>query len=123
MKEALRYLQNAKEILRKAPIEDGRYADIKYVQEACGAAYLAVLKAIDDYLLNKGLSRKDLPRSVDAYRKVLQKYLNIHDGKLLREFEGIYDELHIAGYYRGMLHSVEVVKAALKTAKIFIEKI
>lgn len=36
MKEALRYLQNAREILKKAPIEDGRYADVKYVQEALG---------------------------------------------------------------------------------------
>jgi hypothetical protein len=53
----------------------------------------------------------------------LQKYLDIHNGKLLREFEGIYDELHIAGYYRGMLHSVDVVKAALRAAKEFIEKI
>jgi hypothetical protein len=123
MKEAMRYWQNAKEILRKAPIEDGRYADVKYVQEACGVGYLAVLKAIDEYLINNGLSKKELPKSVDAYRKVLQKYLAVHDGKLIREFEGIYDELHIAGYYRGMLHSVDVVKAALKTAKGFIEKI
>jgi len=125
MKEALRYWQNAKEILRKAPVEDGRYADINHVQEACGTAYLAVLKAIDEYLLNKVgvIHELPLPRSVDAYRKVLQKYLNIHNGKLLREFEGIYDELHIAGYYRGMLHSFEVVKAALNTAKGFIEKI
>src|SRR4030042_3609035 len=123
MKEAMRYLQNAKEILRKAPIEDGRYADVKYVQEACGVGYLAVLKAIDEYLINKGLSKKELPESVDAYRKVLQKYLEVHNGKLLREFEDVYDELHIAGYYRGMLHSVEVVKAALNTAKGFIEKI
>ena len=123
MKEALRYLNNAKEILRKAPVEDGRYADVKYVQEACGTAYLAVLKAIDEFLLSRGLSRKELPRSVDAYRKVLQKHLGVHDGKLLREFEVIYDELHIAGYYRGMLHSVDVVKAALKGAREFIEKI
>jgi hypothetical protein len=63
MNEASRYLQNAKEILRKAPVEDGRYAKVypersrrvKYVQEACGVAYLAVLKAIDEYLLNKGI--------------------------------------------------------------------
>jgi len=131
MKEAPRYFQNAKEILRKAPIEDASYADVypersrrvKYVQEACGVAYLAVLKAIDEYLLNRGLSKKELPKSVDAYRKALQKYLDVHDGKLIREFERIYDELHIAGYYRGMLHSVEVVKAALNTAKGFIEKI
>lgn len=75
MKESLRYLLNAREILKKAPIEGNRYADVKYVQEACGTAYLAILKAIDEYLLNKGLNKKELPRSVDAYRKALQKYL------------------------------------------------
>ena len=123
MKEAIRYLQNAKEILRKAPIEDNRYVDVKYVQEACGTAYLAILKVIDEYLLNKGLGKKELPRSVDAYRKMLQKYLGVHNGKLLKEFEDLYDELHIAGYYRGMLHSVGIVKEALKSAKAFIEKI
>lgn len=123
MKDALRYLNNAKEILRKAPIEDGRYADVKYVQEACGTAYLAVLKVIDEHLIKKGLSKKELPKSIDAYRKALQKYLAVHDGKLLREFESLYEELHIAGYYRGNLHSVGVVKEAFKSAKAFIERI
>jgi len=123
MKEALRYLQNAKEILRKAPIEDGRYADVKYVQEACGVAYLAVLKAIDEYLLNKGVGKKELPKSVEAYRIALQKHLITRDGKLLREFESLYEELHIAGYYRALLVHVDIVKDALKAAKGFIEKI
>lgn len=123
MKEALRYLQNAKEILKKAPIEDGRYADVKYVQEACGTAYLAVLKVIDEHLIKRGLSKKELPRSVDAYRKALQRYLAVHDGKLLREFEALYDQIHIAGYYRGLLHDVDIVKDALKAARAFIEKI
>ena len=123
MKEALRYLQNAKEILRKAPIEDGRYADIKHVQEACGTAYLAILKAIDEYLLNKGVSKKELPKSTEGYRKALQKYLAVRDGKLVREFERLYEELHIAGDYRGLLGHVNIVKDALKAAKGFIEKI
>jgi len=123
MREALRYLNNAKEILQKAPIEDNKYVDVKYVQEACSTAYLAVLKEIDEHLLNKGLSKKELPRSVDAYRKALQRYLAVHDGKLLKEFEYLYDELHIAGYYRGLLHDVNIVKDALKAAKEFIEKI
>jgi hypothetical protein len=123
MKEALRYLQNAKEILKKAPIEDGRYADVKYVQEACGTAYLAVLKVIDEHLIKRGLSKKELPRSVDAYRKALQRYLAVHDGKLLREFEALYDQIHIAGYDRGLLHDVDIVKDALKTARTFIGKI
>jgi len=123
MKEALRYFQNAKEILKKAPIEDGRYADIKHVQEACGTAYLAVLKAVDEYLINKGFSKKELPKSVDGYRGAMQKYLAVRDGKLVREFERLYDELHIAGYYRGLLGHVNIVKDALDDAKEFIEKI
>jgi len=123
MKEALRYLQNAKEILQKAPREDKRYTDVKYVQEACGTAYLAVLKAIDEYLLNRGLSKKELPKSVDDYRKALQKYLAVRDGKLLREFEALYDLLHIAGYYRGNLYFVDVVKDGIGAARIFIEKL
>ena len=123
MNEALRYFQNAKEILRKAPIEDGRYADIKHVQEACGTAYLAVLKAVDEYLINKGFSKKELPKSVDGYRGAMQKYLAVRDGKLVREFERLYDELHIAGYYRGLLGHVNIVKDALDDAKEFIEKI
>jgi hypothetical protein len=131
MNEALRYLQNAKEILRKAPVEDGRYAKVypersrrvKHVQEACGVAYLAVLKAIDEYLLNKGVSKKELPKSIDGYRGALQKYLAVRDGKLVREFESLYEELHIAGYYRALLVHVDMVKDALKAAKEFIEKI
>jgi len=123
MKESLRYLQNAKGILKKAPIEDNIYTDAKYVQEACGTAYLAILKVIDEYLLKKGLSKKELPRSVDAYRKALQKYLAVHDGKLLREFEALYETLHIAGCYRGNVYFVDVVKDVLKATKAFIEKI
>ena len=99
MKEALRYLNNAREILKSASVENGTYTDVKPVREACGTAYLAVLIAIDEYLLKKGMSKKDLPRSVDAYRRALQKYLTIHDGKLRREFEALYEALHIAGYY------------------------
>jgi hypothetical protein len=51
MKESLRYLNNAKEILKSAPIEDSTYMDIKPVREACGTACLAVLMAIDEHLL------------------------------------------------------------------------
>lgn len=123
MKESLRYLNNANQILKSAPVEDGTYTDVKPVREACGVAYLAILIAIDKYLLRKGLPKKELPRSIDAYRRALQKYLAIRDGKLLREFEALYEALHIAGYYRGNLYLVNMVKDALKSAKAFIEKI
>jgi hypothetical protein len=123
MKEALRYLNNAKGILKAVPVEDNMYTDVKPVREAFAMAYLAVLEAINEYLMKKGLTKKELPKSVDAYRKALQKYIAIHNGKLMREFEMLYDALHIAGYYRGLIYNVDAVKDYLKAAKAFIEKI
>ncbi|MEW6162917.1 MAG: DUF5618 family protein [Nitrospirota bacterium] len=122
-KEALRYLQNAKEMLREVPIENNTYIDVKPVQEACGTAYLAVLKAIDEYLIKRGIGEKELPQSTEGYREMLMKYLSIYDGKLRREFEKLYKLLHIAGYYRGLLEDVNVVKDAIKAARVFIGKI
>lgn len=123
MKEALQYLEKAKEILTTIPIENNIYIDIKPVRKAFGIAYLAVLEAINESLLKKGLTKKELPRSVDAYREALMRHLSVHDGKLMEEFESLYDALHIAGYYRGLLSHVDMVKDALKAAKSFIERI
>ncbi|MGB9629813.1 MAG: DUF5618 family protein [Thermodesulfobacteriota bacterium] len=123
MKEPLRYLNNANEILKKASIDNGIYTDIKPVMEAFGIAYLAILEAIDEALIKRGLTHKELPRSVDAYRKALQKYLSAHNGKLLKEFESLYNLIHIAGYYRKLLNRVDIVKDALKAARLFIEKV
>jgi hypothetical protein len=58
MREALRYLNNAKAILKTVPIEDNTYTDIKPVRETFATAYLAVLEAINEYLMKKGLSKK-----------------------------------------------------------------
>jgi hypothetical protein len=71
MKESLRYLNHVREILKSVAVENGTYIDIKTVREACEVAYLAILIAIDEYLLKKGVSKKELPKSVDAYRKAL----------------------------------------------------
>ena len=124
MREALRYFNNAKDILKSIPVEDNTYTDIKPVREAFSTAYLAVLEAINEYLITKkGLTKKELPKSVDAYRVALQKHIAIHNGKLMREIEKLYDALHIAGYYRGLIYDVNMVKDAFKATKVFIEKI
>ncbi|OGP31292.1 MAG: hypothetical protein A2X87_01815 [Deltaproteobacteria bacterium GWC2_42_51] len=123
MKESVRYLNNAKEILKRAAIEDNTYTDVKPVREAFGTAYLAVLEAINEHLLKKGLTKKELPKSVEGYREALKKYISVHNGKLMREFEKLYDALHIAGYYRGLIYDVNAVKDYLKATKAFIEKI
>jgi hypothetical protein len=124
MKEAIRYLNNAKEILKSIPIEDNLYTDIKPVREAFSTAYLAVLEAINEYLkTKKGFTKKELPKSVEAYRDALKKHIAIRNGKLMREFENLYDALHIAGYYRGLIYDTRAVKDYLKAAREFIEKI
>ncbi len=121
----MRYLANARNMLREAPREGMSYADVKPVREACGTAYLAVLKAIDEYLLEKGLApgKKALPKSIEGYRGVLHKHLSIRNGRLCREFENLYDELHIAGYYRGLLHNINIVRDVLKAAENFIQRL
>jgi len=48
-KESGRYFDYAKDLSRKSAIEENRYADLKYFQEACGTAYLDVLKALDEF--------------------------------------------------------------------------
>ncbi len=123
MREALRYLKNARNILKSAPIDDETYTDVKYVQEACGTAYLAVLKAIDEYLVGRGVEARELPQSVEGYRDMMKRHMATHNGKLTREFEKLYKLLHIAGHYRGLLEDVTVVKDALKSAESFIEKV
>lgn len=122
MKEALRYLQNAKELLSGVPIKNNNYTDVKPVREAFGTAYLAILEAINEALTKRGIQKKALPKSVDACRIALQKHFAVHNGKLAREFEFLYDTLHIAGYYRGLLYNATLVKEALKAAKGFIDK-
>ena len=73
--------------------------------------------------MRKEVNEKDLPQSVEGYREMLRKYAMVHNGKLIKEFEKLYKALHIAGYYRGLLEDVDMVKDALKAAKAFIGKI
>ena len=122
-KEPIRYIENAKEILKKSPIEDNYYVDMKYVKSAFGTAYLGVLKAIDEFLLSKGIEKDKLPKKVEEYEKLLKKFAGAYDGKLMRQFETIYNELHIGGYYRGILQRLSMVKDAIANAKDFIEKL
>ena len=41
----------------------------------------------------------------------------------MRESESLYDLLHIAGYYRGLLYDRKVVREALDAAERFIRKV
>ena len=116
-------MANARETLRRSTVKDNAYVDVKYVKSALGIAYLGILEAINAYLIAKGLTEKDLPRKFEEYQKALKKFGGVHNGKLFRQFNVIYHELHIAGYYHGELRSTNIVKEALKNADDFIARL
>ena len=117
--EAYRYLENAKETLAKSSIKYGiRYADSKYVREAAGIAYLAPLKAIDGYLIGKGIHPDKLPTSIEEYFEATKKIPQ--NGKLKARLHTVYENLHILAYYRGGV-SVEMVKDGMTRAKEIVE--
>lgn len=118
--DARRYYENAKEVLRKSPIENEIYKDKKYVKEACGIGYLSALCAIDGYLLADGVSPRELPTSLIEYEKALQKIPR--NGKLMASMTIVYQNLHIFGYYRNGV-GTGMIKEGFKHAKLIIERL
>ena len=118
--EAIRYMDNAKECLKKAKKEERFYSDPKYVKMACGTAYSGVLVALDCFLLLKGVEK---PTGKD--RKSIEYYIsNISklDKKLLRHINSAYKILHLFGYYDG-IEKADVVKSGFDDAYIITNKI
>jgi hypothetical protein len=121
---AMRYIANAKDTLKKAG-RDGRYfEDAKYVSSASGIAYKGALTALDTWLRLKGV---ELPKnergrkkgkSIDFYRTNLTKL----DKKLLRALDGVYNSLHLDGYYDGTLMT-DIIDGGFKSAIEIIDSI
>lgn len=116
--EAIRYMENAKETLKKAGKEDHYYKDSKYVKTACGTAYNGLLIALDAYLSLNGIEKTKKRKSIEYYCKHLGKL----DRKMLRQVNNAYTILHLYGYYDGIL-DVHVVKSGLEDAFRIIDKI
>lgn len=118
--EAMRYMENAKDVLKKANKHDNIYNDKKYVKMACGTAYNAVLIALDTYVKLKSnivYSEKDR-KSIDFYRKNIATV----DKKLLGQLNIAYEVLHLLGYYDGIT-SVKVLHEGFESANHIINKI
>jgi len=118
--EALRYMENAKDCLKKAKKEGKYYYDKKYVKMACATAYSGVLIALDCFFILKDV---DMPKgkdrkSIEFYRNNLSKL----DKKVLKTLNSAYDILHLWGYYDGIDNS-EVVKSGFDDAFTIINKI
>jgi len=116
IKEANRYVTNAKEMLEeKAKRTNGVYQDKKYVKLAGHAAYSGVLYALDHLIEPKKKSKR---KSADYYRTFLTKY----DKKMLDLFNNLYTILHLDLGYDGNTDA-GIAKRGLEMAKEFIEKV
>ena len=105
-KEAMRYIENAEEILKKAGIDGKFYIDEKYVHTACGTAYIGVLKALDSLFEIKKIPKKRGRKAIEYYRTVLGSI----DKKLLQNLNSAYNVLHLQGYYEGE-KGIKVIEA------------
>src|SRR5437879_5173116 len=109
LKEAKRYLLNAKEILReKAGKQDRFYLDKKYVRMAGNTAYNGVLEALDAIVPSPPKGKR---KSIEHYQNHLAK----KDKKILALLNDAYNTLHLAMGYDGNLNSL-VIKGGLDTA-------
>ena len=119
--EANRYMDNAKETLKKSDkANHGHYMDKKYVKSACGIAYLAVLVALDAWLRLKGI-----PEPSKRTRKTINYYLSTIaglDNKLVSNLNTAYNVLHLEGYYRGET-KIKIIEGGFEAAYDIIDQI
>jgi hypothetical protein len=115
-KEAMRYIENAEDTLKKAG-KDGRfYEDEKYVHTACGTAYIGMLKALDFLFDIKKVPKKRGRKAIEYYRSVLSGV----DKKLLNNLNSAYNVLHLVGYYDGE-KKVKVIEEGFDSAISIID--
>jgi len=118
--EAIRYMDNAKDVLKKSGKEGLSYIDDKYVKMACGTAYSGVLVALDGFFIIKEVNKlkKDKRKDKKYYESGLAGSFN----KILDTYNEAYKILHLYGYYDGV-RNTKVVAAGFELAYEIIEKI
>ena len=116
--EAVRYLNNAYKELKLSDRNGKVYQDVKHMRIACGAAYLAVLKAIDGIFLLRGVERPKRRPSIEFYQQQMSQI----DKKLLTSLNIAYHILHIDGYYDGFNH-IPTIQSGFKEAEDIIHKL
>ncbi len=123
MELARRYLQNARETLKKAGVKKrtGRYEDIKYVSSAAGIAYLAALEALKALFIQEGLiSDLRKVKNVRTVYSLISRLTRIgKDRDVLKDlFDDVYKILHVAAYYRELQDKKSIDSGFEKVEKI-----
>ena len=125
--EAMRYMDNDKETLKKSKKDEYFYADRKYVRTACGTAYSGILVALDAWLTLKGVEvpdeekrtkNKKNAKNIRFYKENVAKL----DGKMLTFLDSAYNILHLYGYY-DRARDIKVIQSGFEKAYWIIDKI
>ena len=117
IREAERYLQNAKQILSEKAEKDGKYYnDRKYVKMAGNTAWNGVLLALDSVLPVRSNMKKGQRPEFNDYMNAICKV----DNKMSRPLLGTYESLHKTLGYDGN-PNYKIVQESLSQAKIMID--
>ncbi len=114
--EAMRYIQNAEELLEKAGKDGKFFVDEKYVKSASGVAYSGILFALDRLFEIRNVPKKRGRKAIEHY----QEYLAKIDKKLLNYLNSAYNVLHLDGHYGGE-RNIKVIEAGFDSAISIIE--
>lgn len=124
---AKRYLENAREELKKAGIikETNTYRDYKYVSSASGLAFRGVLEALKALFLSRGIFKDNAEmnrklKKHEIYFRVLKGIggLGKDRDNLMYLLEDVYDILHIGGYYRELRDKKSIDSGFEKSQRI-----
>jgi hypothetical protein len=117
IREAERYLQNARQILSEKAEKNGDYYhDSKYVKMAGNTAWNGVLVALDAVLHVRDNLKKGQRLEFKDYQEAISKV----DNKMTHPLLGAYDSLHKAMGYDGN-PVYKVVQSSLEQAKLLID--
>ena len=116
--DSMRYIDNARGLLKQSGKEDRNYKDVKYVHTACGTAYIGMLKALDFLFDIKKVPKRRGRKSIEYYQGALSKI----DKKLLNYLNNAYRLLHIDGYYEGVTE-IKAIEAGFENAILIIDAI
>ena len=117
IREAERYLQNARQILSEKAEKDGDYyKDSKYVRMAGNTAWNGVLIALDSVLLiHSNMKKGQRPDFRDYQAAIVKK-----DSKMHRTVLNAYELLHKSLGYDGVT-DYKVVQISLDKAQVILD--
>jgi hypothetical protein len=116
IREAERYLQNARQILSEKAGKDGDYySDRKYVKMAGNTAWNGVLIALDAVLdVRKNLKSRQRPDIKDYQEAISRK-----DNKMAKPLHVAYETLHLYLGYDGNLY-YKIVQSGMEQARMIL---